>query len=84
MTAMAFGYNTAYCAYQCGNSSCVKISCVACAALCAVCAFILALNTIIIDSGAIISVIICVAIIIAIIGIIINDNNIKAKDVYLS
>ncbi len=77
MTAMAYCYNTAGCAYQCGNSSCVKKFCVAYAALCAVCAFILALN-VIISRGAIISVIICIAII----GII--GNNIRAREVYLS
>lgn len=84
MTAMGYNYNTADCAYQCGNSSCVKNLYVAYAALCAVCAFLLALNAIIINSDAIISVIICVAIIIAIIGIIIWNNSIRARDVYLS
>lgn len=82
MTAMAYCYNTENCAYQCGNSSCVNISYVAYAVLCAVCAFILSLNAII-NSGAIISVIICVAIIIAIIGII-GHNRIGTREVYIS
>ncbi|MBQ8603459.1 MAG: hypothetical protein IJ410_01260 [Oscillospiraceae bacterium] len=74
------GYNYADCAYQCGSSSCADNVINACAALGAVCAFLLALMAVIINIGAIISVIISVAII----SIIIRNNTICAKEVYLS
>lgn len=71
---------TGNCAYQCGGSSCANNVLTAYAALFAVCAFILALMAIIINSGAIISVIINIAII----GIIIiRCQSSRARELYL-
>lgn len=85
MTATAYCTNhAAYnCTAQCGNSSCEKMYNSVHAAFGAVCAFLLALMAVIID-GAIISVIICVAVICVINVIIITDKSIRAREVYLS
>ena len=76
--------NAENCAHQCGSFSFAKMN--MCnnvhADLCAVCAFLLALIAIIID-GAIISVIISVAIIINVI-IIKSHNSTGAREVYLT
>ena len=80
MKKVSYYYNNAAenCTAMCGNSSCEKISDCAYAAFGAVCAFLLALMAVIIDSGAIISVIICVAII----SIIICRRHTEPKEVF--
>ena len=82
MTAM---YNATHnytenCANQCGSSSCADNAMTVHAGLGAVCAFIFALTSII-NNGAIISVIISIAII-SIIDIIIRDKSAIPQDVY--
>ena len=82
MTAM---YNATHnytenCANQCGSSSCADNAMTVHADLGAVCAFIFVLTSII-NNGAIISVIISIAII-SIIDIIIRDKSAIPQDVY--
>ena len=82
MTAMfnATHNYTENCANQCGSSSCADNAMTVHAGLGAVCAFIFALTSII-NNGAIISVIISIAII-SIIDIIIRDKSAIPQDVY--
>ena len=82
MTAMfnATHNYTENCANQCGSSSCADNAMTVHAGLGAVCAFIFALTSII-NNGAIISVIISIAII-SIIDIIIRDKSAIHQDVY--
>jgi len=84
MTATAYCTNNAAynCTEQCGSSSCEKMYNPVHAAFSAVCTFLLALMAVIIN-GAIISVIICVAIICIINVIIIRRQN-RAREVLLT